>query len=32
MLSRTQSLSEGGTLLTEQELATALHDRLLPPS
>ena len=32
MLSRTPSLSEGDTLLTDQELATALLDRLLPPS
>ena len=31
MLSCTQSLSEGGALLTDQELATALLDRLLPP-
>ncbi len=31
MLSCTPSLSEGGTLLTDQELATALLDRLLPP-
>jgi len=32
MRSRTPSLSEGGALLTDQELATALLDRLLPPS
>jgi IstB-like ATP binding protein len=32
MLSRSQSLSEGGALLTDQEVATALLDRLLPPS
>ena len=31
MLSCTPSLSEGGALLTDQELATALLDRLLPP-
>jgi hypothetical protein len=31
MLSRSQSLSEGGALLTDPEWATALLDRLLPP-
>ena len=32
MLSRSSSLSEGGARLTDQALATALLDRLLPPS